>query len=780
MNIYKIQDRVFKIGEIDYDENFQLVLSSILNLGLKFSPNLYDNSLDSYFSSLINFDSNIYKLNSDVFNKKVKFQKSSSKNSTINNNIINTNINDRVDDSSSLNYEFIINNLKKFKVPKSTKYNNLPIQEEIIDFRTEVFSALPYLKTGNSSNLNKHQQCVLMRFNHERPFKIVQCDKNIGSALISNSLHDQLALNHLLDKDIYHQLTTDPLDHICNNIQVNIENLINNKHIYGKLGKKLFPKNCKNGTFRFLTKLHKAKFGIRPIINTINHPTSSLCKLVELILKPIISKIEIILKDSQQLLQKCENIKLKHKHVYIYSCDFESLYTNIRKEDAINIITNYVATFLNVNYLTSYGFSQILKMIFENNIFKFKEKFFTQIKGIAMGCICGPSIANIFVYLLEKNWVSIHRPVLYYRFIDDILLASVNPLDIINFKSQFNNLKLNIISDLRVNFLDLLIWHDYITGKFLFSLYVKPTGNAGYLKSTSNHPQWIFNNIPTSIFIRIRRICSLYTDYIYHSRSIVFQLIKQGYNLNKVMATMNSIGNTSRNKLIQYKVKKEINVNQTNIWFNVQFNLNTSDFTNIISNAFNSTLSKQEFCKNINFKTYNSIAPNLSSILIFGHKMSLFSRCRTKTCNNYKCKICDYIYPSSFLKLKNGFKVPLCSNGNCDSVNAVYIIKCSLCDLFYIGQTSQKIKIRISQHLRTIEKFHPFLNRTSEVGYHFNLKHHDPMVHFKFTIFKNNLNEINERLNIESLLIDLIDKFNKPVINALKPQLKNNKMVTFI
>ena len=50
----------------------------------------------------------------------------------------------------------------------------------------------------------------------------------------------------------------------------------------------------------FLTiSLHKKKFGIRPIINNKNHVTSQLCKLIDLIVQPILRNTDTYLQDSQ-------------------------------------------------------------------------------------------------------------------------------------------------------------------------------------------------------------------------------------------------------------------------------------------------------------------------------------------------------------------------------------------------------------------------------------------------------------------------------------------------
>ena len=60
-----------------------------------------------------------------------------------------------------------------------------------------------------------------------------------------------------------------------------------------------------------LPKLHKEKFSCRPIINCINHPTSKVCSFIDLFLKPIVSKLKTVIKNSQDLLQRLNSIKIK-------------------------------------------------------------------------------------------------------------------------------------------------------------------------------------------------------------------------------------------------------------------------------------------------------------------------------------------------------------------------------------------------------------------------------------------------------------------------------------
>ena len=77
--------------------------------------------------------------------------------------------------------------------------------------------------------------------------------------------------------------------------------------------------------------MHKTKFGVRPIVNSRNHPTSKICLLLDCIIKPILKTTETYIQDSQNLIQKLNDLNIDEKELHLYSCDFESLYTNIDK-----------------------------------------------------------------------------------------------------------------------------------------------------------------------------------------------------------------------------------------------------------------------------------------------------------------------------------------------------------------------------------------------------------------------------------------------------------------
>ena len=218
-------------------------------------------------------------------------------------------------------------------------------------------------------------------------------------------------------------------------------------------------------------------------------------------------------------------------NVKLIAADIEALYTNINLELAINIIKDFAINKLDHEHLNIVAFNLILKLIFENNIFVYNQKYYVQILGIAMGSVCGPTIANIFVNYFEKKWLSIQKPLYYKRFIDDLFIIFIDDgnfnFDFLN--SSFNPLNLSNEYGNKVNFLDLEIFYEKFVKKVFFRIFFKKTNTFSYLLTSSNHPQHIFDNIPKSIFLRVKKNCSYELDYFYFSTIIMKQLLSCGY-----------------------------------------------------------------------------------------------------------------------------------------------------------------------------------------------------------------------------------------------------------
>jgi hypothetical protein len=114
-------------------------------------------------------------------------------------------------------------------------------------------------------------------------------------------------------------------------------------------------------------------------------------------------------------------------------------------------------------------------------------KYFKQINGLTMGIECGLSVANIYLFMLEKKILNIYNRFIINRYLDDIFLCFTLNFDLENLLKYFPYLKLNVNSNETVNFLDLNISICRVTNKFQFSLYTKPTNTFNNLLCNSNH-----------------------------------------------------------------------------------------------------------------------------------------------------------------------------------------------------------------------------------------------------------------------------------------------------
>ncbi len=637
-----------------------------------------------------------------------------------------------------------------------------------------VFNVLDFLEARGqiSKGIFYQEFSYLKLYAKNRPFKVIDCDKNVGLCVIAEEIYNGFVLDQLNNFVNYEYISFDPLDSTIAKIKSDLYELYRSKDLHECIYKKLIPgKNSKLGSFRLLAKLHKDKLGFRPIINCIAHPTSALALLVDCILQPFVKRSASYLQDSQNLIQMTVS-KQFPRNSKLYSCDFEGLYTNIDLKHALLSITDFINRNFSSCYISSIGFKAILNLVFNNNVFTFNKKHYKQIRGTAMGSKCGPSVANIYISLLEEKFLVIHRPLFYVRFIDDIFTIVENSFDIQKLVDTFTYLKLNIVTSEKVVLLDLVIKLCVITGELSFSLYTKPTCTFSYLLSQSNHPTFIFNNIPKSLFVRIRRIDSEDSNYLNDGIVLIDHLVARGYDRTSVFKTYSRVFKIERASLISYKnktqsIKENSRLNNT-LFFKLPFDCNINENSlKVAINTASNQLCSANYYSDMKVRIVNNMQNNFSSIFVHNKTMDVSVHHRYSKCLLLSCKICKFSVSSKFLKLKD-FYLPCLSYSSCNSLFVVYIIKCLSCDSFYIGQ-SENLSRRLSAHIRCCK-----LNLVPESSVCSNLIKHFHngncnFEHFSFFVFRNNIVNKFKRLNIETQLIHLFLDLGMKVLNDLIP-----------
>jgi hypothetical protein len=112
-----------------------------------------------------------------------------------------------------------------------------------------------------------------------------------------------------------------------------------------------------------------------------------------------------------------------------YSCDFESFYTNINYDQALNVICDFISQNFHSNEINILGFRKLLEIIFNFNfliISSINDKVFKQI--------------HLFFQLpFNFNYINVDK--FFQNFIANSELSSLNYLKDINLK-LVNNVKI--------------------------------------------------------------------------------------------------------------------------------------------------------------------------------------------------------------------------------------------------------------------------------------------------------------------------------------------------
>jgi hypothetical protein len=224
-----------------------------------------------------------------------------------------------------------------------------------------------------------------------------------------------------------------------------------------------------------------------------------------------------------------------------------------------------------------------------------------------------------------------------------------------------------------------------------------------------------------------------------------------------------------RNKLLEYKIKEKKNHNNF-----ILHGINTYDknLINIKETFINSfKIIKYDPCFShllpYNLKIYNRMQTNIGSILIHNIKsLNLnIKNFKYEKCDDLNCNVCKYNAKSNIIKFNNNHILPIDCKSSCNSNFFIYIIECTKCKVFYIGESYRTVKERIGEHINSIINFVPYFYLCTPVSTHFNLKNHS-LNNFKFYIYKKDIFDDKERFNIESRTIKLIQThYNNKVLN---------------
>ncbi|CAH2327957.1 Hypothetical predicted protein, partial [Pelobates cultripes] len=323
----------------------------------------------------------------------------------------------------------------------------------------------------------------------------------------------------------------------------------------------------------------------------------------------------------------------------------------------------------------------LMRFILTHNHFIFQGKYYHQVRGTAMGTACAPSYANLHLGWWESttvfnvNMEKYTRHIkLWKRYIDDVLIIWTDTAELF----------LEFVAILNLNNINLRLT------------------NEGDLIST------LFR-IPIGQYLRLRRNCSNIEDFKIKARALQHQFKQKGYPNRCLKYAYKRALCEERWELL--KDKSIPKLTQEIIRCIGNFDAGWNQIMDILD-RFWPLLHQDIHLKKVITPRASVTARrgrNIKDILVPSHLKSTPQKntwLKSTVLGTYqcgKCKACKFIRrPSKKFQDSLGQQEFLVKNFfNCQTMGIVYLLSCS-CKKLYVGKTSRKFKLRIGEHVNSV------------------------------------------------------------------------------
>lgn len=566
-----------------------------------------------------------------------------------------------------------------------------------------------HAKPIQRQNLSRNERIAIKSLKCNQDIIIKSADKGGAVVVWRKDLYIQEAERQLQDTTTYTKLVEDPTESDQKFISNTIKTHIKRKELPSTAQHMIHP--CpRSANFYMLPKIHKVDCPGRPIVSSHSCPTVLIAQYLDSVLAPLVTKLPTYIKDSPDALRLIQDFRYPATgERFLFTMDVCALYTSIPHALSMEALRHFLDSRSIQNPSTDI-LLRLIDLALTRNTFQFNGSHYRQLKGIAMGSKIGPSVACLTVGYVEHQMLMAYdgpKPVLLKRYIDDIVGAFtgtrqeldsfINHVDTYHQSLKFTH----EISTVSVNFLDLnLSIHD---DRITTNIFYKPTDSHSYLMYQSSHPPACKKSIPYSQLLRAKRICSTAGDLETAHADMIQFFSDRGYPSDITKAAFERIKTINRHTALQPSPAKTservplvltyhpLNVPIRNVIFkNFQMLLKDGSTKDTFT-ALPVTAYRRD--KNIGDHIVRASHPHTPQTTAPGT-----FRCDRKVCNT-----CTYVTNNTHFSGPQG-SFDVTEHFTCTTRGVVYAIRCSNCNIMYIGETQRRLADRVTEHLRSITK----------------------------------------------------------------------------
>jgi hypothetical protein len=446
--------------------------------------------------------------------------------------------------------ELVIKKINKFFVEHGWALPEQRIQiftDSLEKILTDVHDRQPHPSSLSSSKNVQLKEIKSLKNKFETTHTVIRkTDKSKVFHLGNNDDYRIKTQIYMNKTKAYQDLgTINPLESLVEQTNNLLYGLWVNKHIAQKQYEKLRVKKeeAELAHLYFLPKAHKPDTPLRPIMSGLKSPTIKISKWLDGLLRPLFDRLACVttVENGVQLIKNVERWSTEYltPATSFITMDVTDLYTMIPQEGGVTAIKKLIET-SNLKQIDGVKKEIILtltRFVINNNYFYLDGAYYKQIRGGAMGSPLTLTIANAYMYFVERpieKWAR-RTCSLYYRYIDDLFIMSNVPVEILKGLVRFwnrldENIQLTETIGQTAEYLDVKL--ENRGGELLSEVYHKPSHEPYFLPFTSIHVQHIKKNIPYVAFVRAIRYSSTFKAFKQEEAHINMSLLLNKYPNN--------------------------------------------------------------------------------------------------------------------------------------------------------------------------------------------------------------------------------------------------------
>ncbi|KAM4016291.1 uncharacterized protein ACNLHF_002679 isoform 2-T3 [Anomaloglossus baeobatrachus] len=450
---------------------------------------------------------------------------------------------------------------------KSTTFPPLsacPTIELFVKMVVQEFRSLPSKRTHD--NLSSHQRQALKELQLMKDIVIKQADKGGNVVIWSTKAYEQEAYKQLHDKACYTKLEGNPTTKFSIELLAILQKAYDEGIIPKSVFEGLIQEHPVTPTIYFLPKIHKSieQPPGRPIVSGNNSLCEPICRFLDHYLKISVCTLPSYIRDSTEFLNRLEDLTMEADMVMV-TADVQSLYTSIAHQDGLRAAEFYLRMTDMDQQLVDL-LLLLLKFVLTHNYFLFKDRYYLQERGTAMGASCAPSYANLFLGWWERSIEFPSGPTgavhMWLRFIDDVFMIWEGEIQQLKqFMDGLNNNRLNIgltfnFSSESIEYLDVKVSKG-CDGMLITDVHRKGTAVNSLLSARSSHPAQTIKAVPIGQFLRAKRICSTNTLFEHQANDLKRRFRSRHYREDSIHKGYTRAKETPRSQLLKTAIREQ-------------------------------------------------------------------------------------------------------------------------------------------------------------------------------------------------------------------------------